>query len=222
MNKRLVLLSILLVISIICLCGCTKKCDSCGKEIKNDKDVVEIRDNKYCKKCVEYCSECNAGYPKDDKALLKYKDKKYCKDCFEKIAYPIILQKNDKIEVAITGYNDESGEFAVRVKNKTNLKMSVYQNGDSALLDGKDKCIGETSGTHSFAYTDVPKNEETTVFSTFRKGDSDVDWETVLKPSEGHSFEFVLNAFITDNNYDDFWGTTFKVKLTPEMFGYSK
>ena len=86
----------------------------------------------------------------------------------------------------------------------------------------KAKCIGEIDGTYSFAYVDVPKKEEATVFSVFRKGDSDDDWEVILKPSEGHSFEFVLNAFTNDDSDDEFWETTFKVKLTPEMFGYSK
>lgn len=221
MKIRNIIITLILVLSLACLCGCAKKCASCGNEIPEGEEI-QIGDAVYCENCIENCDGCDTPFVKTDNALLTYGDKHLCQDCFDKEAYPIVLEDDKKVSVAITGYDDTEGLFAVTIKNKTDYQISVYQEGESALLDGKSKCIPETDGTHSFAYVDVPANEEVTVFSSFRK--SDDEWDTVYRMSDYHTFEFVMKAWINDPSYDPekFWDTTFKVSLTPDMFGYVK
>ena len=218
MKKKLISI-IVMGVMLLSLCGCASTCAKCDSEIEKDK-VIEVSGNKYCEECIEYCTECNIPCVKGNGSVFIYSEKPYCKDCFEKKAYPIVLEDNEKVTVSIIGYDDVEGIFAITIDNKTNYSMSTFQVGDSALLDGKDRCIGETDGSWSFAYADIPKNENVTVFSSFRK--SGDEWDTVMKISEGHTFEFVMKAWIDDENYSDFWDTDFKVTLTPEMFGYAK
>ena len=119
------------------------------------------------------------------------------------------------MSVSIVGYDDEEGLFAVQIKNKTKYELYTYQDGDKTLMDGKDSCIGETSGSHSFAYATVPAKETSTVFCSFRKI---IDkWDTIYKPSEGHAFELTMNAYSIDGKY---WDESFKISLEPSMFGY--
>lgn len=127
----------------------------------------------------------------------------------------IVLEDNKKISVTIISYEDSSGVFAIKIKNKTNKVISSYQEGDSVLLDGNKQCIAETDGSSSFAYIDVPAKGETTAFSSFRKNDDD-GWDTILKLSDGHTFEFTMSAF--DEDFNDV--AKYNVKLTPDMFGY--
>lgn len=220
MKKRLFFIIPMLVISLVILSGCTKSCANCGNEIAKDTEV-EIDGDYYCEDCVEYCADCNTALVKDSESIFTYDEKHYCKECFEKEAYPIVLLDNDKVKVEITNYDDSDGSFAVSIKNKTKYSISIYQEGDSVAVDGNKRCIAETDGSGSFAYADVPANETATVFSSFRENMDD-GWDTVLKMSELHTFEFVMTAWIDDENYSGFWDTNFKVKLTPEMFGYTK
>lgn len=127
----------------------------------------------------------------------------------------IKLVDNDKLTVTIISYEDSQGVFAVKIKNKTNSILSSYQEGESVLLDGKQQCIAETSGTWSFAYVDVPAKGEVTAFSTFRKNGDD-GWNTKVKLSDNHTFEFTMCA--TNENYE--WEEMYNVKITPDMFGY--
>ena len=219
MRKNILMTILICAVALLCLCGCAKKCANCNTEIAEGSEI-QIGDDYYCENCVEYCDDCNTAFVKDSGELLIYKEKKLCQDCFDKAAYPITLEDNDKVTVEIVGYNDSEGTFTIKVTNKTDYQISTYQEGESALLDGKDKCVPETDGTWSFAYADVPANEDVTVFSTFRK--SEDDWDTILKMSDKHSFEFVMKAWISDDSYDDFWETSFKVSLTPDMFGYGE
>lgn len=220
MDKKLLVIVAVLVVSMMCLCGCAKKCASCNSEIEEGKEI-QIGDEYYCEKCVEYCDDCKKAFVKKNGELLTFEDKHLCQDCFDKEAYPIVLEDNKKVSVEITGYNDSEGAFTVKVKNKTDYQISVFQEGESALLDGKDRCIAETDGTHSFAYVDVPAKEEITVFSTFRENGDD-GWENIYKMSDKHSFEFAMTVWISDDSYDGFWDDQFKVTLTPDMFGYAE
>ena len=127
----------------------------------------------------------------------------------------IVLVDNNNVSVSIVSYEDSKGVFAVKIKNKTNDVISSFQDGDSVLLDGSKQCISETSGTHSFAYIDVPAKGETTVFCTFREN-ADDGWDTILRLSENHTFEFVMD--VVDSDYNTL--ATYNVKLTPDMFDY--
>ena len=218
MKKQLAIIGVL-ALSIVCMCGCASTCANCENEIESDAEIA-IGDETYCKDCVEYCADCDKALVKDSKMVYVYEDKHYCKECFEKEAYPIVLSDTDKYSMSIIGYDDEEGTFAIKIENKTEYNISTYQEGESALLDGSKKCIPETDGSYSFAYADVPANEDITIFSSFRV--SDEDWDTVLKMSDGHTFELAMVAWIDDENYTDFWDDNFKVELKPEMFGYAK
>lgn len=217
--KRSILIFFLVVTCALCLCGCTKTCSNCGNDIEQDSEIV-VEKEIYCKECVEYCSACKATFVKDSDSLLIYEEKPYCKDCFEKVAYPIMIEDNDKFSAEIINYDDNDGFFAVSITNKTEYSMSIFQEGESVLVDGKDRCIAETDGSCSFAYIDVPAQETVTVFSSFRE-DMDEGWDTILKMSQKHTFELVMTAWIDDGNFDGFWDTQFKVTLTPDMFGYT-
>lgn len=217
LRKKLIIVGVI-VICLVGLCGCAKKCASCDNEIAEGAEI-EIDGSYYCEDCVEYCTKCDAPFLKGDKSMLVYEGKRYCKDCFDKIAYPIVLEDNDNISLEITGYDDKEGLFTVKATNKTDYPVSFYQEGESALMDGKTKCIPETDGSYSFAYVDVPANDDATVFCSFRQ-DDDKNWETKYKMSDGHSFEFIMCAYVDDD--DNFWDTNFKVELTPEMFGYAQ
>ncbi|WP_027868879.1 LIM domain-containing protein [Eubacterium sp. AB3007] len=217
MKKRNPLLVGLLIIAVFCLCGCAKKCENCGKEIEKDKEI-EIEGNYYGAECVEYCAECKSPAVKGSGAFLTYKGARYCKDCFAKKAYPVVLEDNKHLSVSITGYNDEDGMITVVIKNKSKDEISSYQQGESAVMDGGTKCIAETDGTHSFAYLTVPAKEELTAFCSFRK--SAEEFDKIIKLSEGHTFEFGMTAYNSDTSAKKYWDTTYKVKLTPDMFGY--
>lgn len=213
------LLITIIFVSMICLCGCSTKCTECNNVIEENNEI-EINSEYYCKDCVEYCADCNTAFVKGNKNFLTFEDKLLCSDCFNKKAYPIVLEDNDKFSMSIIGYDDSDGSIAVTINNKTEYTISIFQEGDSALLDGNSRCIGETDGWHSFAYVDVPGNSDITVFSTFRK--SEDEWDEILKISDNHSFEFAMKGWISDESFDGFWDTVFKVSLTPEMFGYGE
>lgn len=207
----------LIIICMVCLCGCTKTCTACNVEIEKDKEV-QIENASYCENCIEYCNNCTVPCVNEKGKVFKYNYTSYCKECFEKKAFPIVLEDNENVTVAITGYDDNEGLFAVTVNNKTDYNISIFERNDSVLLDGNSMCIGETGGTHSFAYMDVPAKQQITVFSSFRQ--SPEEWDTILKISENHTFELVLTAWIDDDDFDGFWDKDFKVTLIPEMFGY--
>ena len=134
------------------------------------------------------------------------------------IEYPIVLNETDKYCMSVIGYDDETGMFAINIKNKTKFKISSYDADGSTSVDNRQKCIAQTGGTHSFAYADIPANEDVTVFSSFRVDDNE-NWDIVYKLSDNHTFEFVMNVAQLENT-DEFWDDTFKVVLAPEMFGY--
>ena len=100
--------------------------------------------------------KCNKPCLKDDGSLITYKKHEYCEECFEEEAYPISLFSNKKMSVSIVGYDDEEGLFAVQIKNKTKYELYTYQDGDKALMDGKDSCIGETSGSQALHTQQCP------------------------------------------------------------------
>ena len=216
MKKKYITLSVLFLVALLCLCGCAKKCENCGNQIEEGKEI-QIDDKYYDEACVEYCTGCNTPFVKDSGALLTYKDQLYCKDCFAKEAYPIVLEDDDYLNLSITGYDDESGMLTVVVENKSDSEISTYQEGDSAVMDGATKCTAETSGSFSFAYATVPPKETVTLFCSFRKDWSGDGWDEIYRFSEGHSFELMMHAFVSDGEY---WDTNFKVTLTPDMFGY--
>jgi len=197
---------------------CVVYCTNCNKAcVKDDSSLVTINEKPYCEDCVEYCTGCNTAYVKGDPSLLTYKEHYYCKECFDEVAFPIILEDNENFSMAITSYDDDTGLFAINILNKTDEDISSYDES-SPVLDGKKKCVAETDGTHSFAYGDIPANEDVTLFSTFRENGDD-GWENILKMSDIHTFEFVM---IVCSSGDDFWDDTFKVKLSSDMFGYVK
>lgn len=218
MKKKLFIAVTMLLMAML-LSGCANACANCESEIEKGKEI-QVDNSSYCDACIEYCAGCEAPCVMESGSVFAYNGKSYCKTCFEKEAYPIVLEDNEKVKIAITGHDDSEGVFSVTIDNKTSYDISVFQEGESALLDGKDRCIGETDGTWSFAYADVPANETITVFSSFRK--SGEEWDTVFVMSKGHTFEFVMTVWIDDEDFNDFWDTNFKVTLTPEMFGYSK
>ena len=198
--------------------NCLVKCTSCDTTyLKGDSALVTINEKPYCKNCVEYCASCNTAYVKDDPTLITINDKSYCKDCVDEVAFPIILEDNERFTMSITGYDDESGMFAINILNKTDEDITSYDEA-SPVLDGKKKCVAETEGTHSFAYGDIPANEDITLFSSFRENGDD-GWENILKMSDIHTFEFVMKICSMG---DDFWDDTIKVKLSSDMFGYVK
>ena len=128
----------------------------------------------------------------------------------------IVLADNDKFKVTILSYEDSEGVFAVKIENKSDEIMSSGQEGDGVLLDGSKHCISETSGSHSFAYVwDIPAKSDVTLFSTFRKN-ADDGWDTKIRLSENHTFEFTMTAW--EENFN--WEEKYNVKLTPDMFGY--
>jgi len=197
---------------------CVVYCTNCNNVYaKDDSSIVTINEKPYCGDCAEYCAGCHTAYVKGDPALLTYKELHYCKDCFDEVAFPIIIEDNEKFSMSITGYDDDSGMLAINIMNKTDEDITSYDES-SPVLDGKKKCVAETEGTHSFAYGDIPANEDLTLFSSFRE-DGDDGWENVIKMSEIHTFEF---AMIVASSGDDFWDDTFKVKLSSDMFGYVK
>ena len=216
MKRMTILISVLLVF-VLCLCGCTQKCTDCSAEIENEAGI-EIENTVYCNDCIEHCEGCNKPLPKSDSSMKIFESKKYCQECFDEKAYPIILNETDKYCMSIVNYDDETGLFAINIKNKTQFEISSYDADGSTRVDGSKKCIGETDGMHSFAYIDVPANEDITVFSSFRV-DIDENWNTVYKMSDNHTFEFMMNVAQHENT-DEFWDDSFKVILTPEMFGY--
>ena len=83
-------------------------------------------------------------------------------------------------------------------------------------MDGTNRCIAETGGTQSFAYVDVPANNDVTVFCSFWK--SAEEWDTIYKMSDFHTFDFAMSAYLIDDT--NYWDTIYKVTLTPDMFGY--
>ena len=128
----------------------------------------------------------------------------------------IVLEDNEKFKVTILSYEDSEGTFAVKIENKSNEVISSGQVGDGVLLDGSKQCIAETSGSHSFAYVwDISPKSDVTLFSTFRKNGDD-GWDTKIRLSEKHTFEFTMTAWEKDWN----WEKKYNVKLTPDMFGY--
>ena len=199
----------------LCLTGCAQKCVECSSEIE-DGTSVEVNGDTYCANCVEHCSGCDTPFAKSDSALLVFEGNGYCQECFNEVAYPIVLKDTDKYSMSIVGYDDAEGMVAVSISNKTDYEISTYETDGSAIVDGTKKCVAETGGMLSFAYADVPANEDLTVLCSFRAGMPD-GWETVYKVSEGHSFEVGMNVWQPDPEY---WKDTFKVELTPEMFGY--
>ena len=187
--------------------------------MKGSEELHAIGGILYCDNCVEYCDSCNSIHPKNNKALLKYEGKKYCSECFKKAAYPIVLTDSDIVTISITDYENATGTFTVSMTNKTDYHISVFQDGDT-VLDGQKQCLSDTDGWSSFAYADVLPNDTRIVFSTFRE--STDKYENILKMSDNHTFAFMMTAYIDDENFDDFKDITFKVQLTPDMFGYSQ
>lgn len=217
MIKRTAMLISILLLLAMCFCGCSQERTNRYEKAEAEPEF-ETENTVSYSNGVTHCEDCNKPLPKNDPLTKVFEGKEYCQECFDDKAYPIVLKENNKYCMSIVGYDDETGMFAVNIENKTQFEISVYDSDGTTSVDGNKKCIGETEGTHSFAYVDVPANEDITVFSSFRV-DEDENWHTVYKMSDNHTFEFVMVVAQLENS-DKFWDDTFKVELTPEMFGY--
>ena len=121
---------------------------------------------------------------------------------------PFVVYEDDNIEVKITDYDDEYGEWDFEFYNKTDYDMECYS----------DKCTidGEYAGD-CFLWSDTMAPGMKAKCSNVSIYNEDYEYYTM---GEGFNIDLSLVYTYESEDWSVYESNTISFELTPDMFGY--